>query len=247
MQGNRQPPRRVRNPKGLGAHGDPYSGYGISTPQPCPPTADEALAECLRALQQIFRDTLQISDLAPWIHPPFRARTICEFSRSILSTTLALNAGVNAAGLALQSALTVPGTPPLVPPLLEMGAVGEFQTLFELKEPINTTTRVASWGITVNNVDPAAVLVKVNVSSTAGGPPSPPSPFLSSTEVAGHQPVFLLVPGNQVLKVEVALRDTTSSPAVIDFGICAWSWPVRNRDDSPEGVIPRSGYGMDCA
>jgi hypothetical protein len=204
------------------------------------------LRDCLVALQQLLRDTLQRSELAPWIHPPFRGRSVCEHQRSILSTTAALNAGVNAAGLALQNALTVSGTPPEIPPLLEMGSVGDFQTLFELKNQINTVTRVSSWGITINNVDPAGVIVKVSMGSTHGGPPSPPNALLSSSDVAGHQPVFLVVMGNQPIKIEVALRDTTSSPAVIDFGICSWSWPVRNREDSPQGVIPRSGYGLDC-
>jgi hypothetical protein len=212
----------------------------------CPPTPQESIAECLVALKQMLRDTLQISELAPWIHPPFRARSFCGFTSSILSTTAALDAGVNAAGVALQGALTVPGTPAFVPPLLEMSSVGDFQTIFELKQPINVVTRIMSWGTTVNNVLPEGVIYKVSAGSVAGGPPSPPSPRLSSADVAGHEPVFLILQGNQTLKIEVALRDTTLSPAVVDFGICAWSWPVRNREDSPEGVIPRSGYGLDC-
>lgn len=197
-------------------------------------------------MQAVLKDTLQLTNFAPWIHPPVRGRSIGEFRRAILSTTAALDAGVNAAGLALQAALTIPGTPTLIPPLLEMGAVGEFQTLYTLQNTINIATRVTTWGITINNAIPEGVLIRVNSGSMAGGPPSAPSPFLSSADYGGHQPVFLIIQGNQTLEIEVALRDVTASPAVIDFGITGWSWPVRNREDGPEGLIPRSGYGLSC-
>jgi hypothetical protein len=197
-------------------------------------------------MQQILKDTLQMHQLAPWIHPPFRARSFCDFERVVLSTTAALNAGVNAAGVALQGALTVPGVPPFVPRLEEMAAAGEFRTVFTLSNPLNVTTRVSTWGITITNVNPQGVLLRVNAGSVAGGPPSPPNPLLSTADVEGHQSVFLLLRGKQVLQIQAALRDVTLSPAVIDFGICAWSWPVRNRVDSPEGVIPRTGYGQNC-
>lgn len=242
-----QPTRRAaRRSGGLGS--DPYAGYGINLPgSQCPPRPEDALIECIRAMQQILKDTLQISDLAPWIHPPFRARSFSDFTRTIVSTTVALNAGVNAAGVALQAANTVPGAPALVPALEEMSAAGEFQTIFEFSNPINVATRVSTWGITVNNVVPEGVLIKVSAGSVAGGPPSAPNPLLSSAEFSSHEPVFLLVQGKQTVQIQVALRDVTGSPAVIDFGITAWSWPVRNRDDSPEGLISRSGYGLDCS
>jgi hypothetical protein len=104
-----------------------------------------------------------------------------------------------------------------------------------------------SWGVTINNVQPEAVFMRVNAGSVAGGPPSPPNGLLGAANVSQHEPVFLVVQGKQVVQIQAALRDVTLSPAVIDFGICAWSWPVRNRTDSPEGVIPRSGYGMSCS
>ena len=244
MVGGRRPPRRSR---GLGQGNDSYQGYGVPTPRaPCPPGPEQALVECVRAMQQILKDTLQMAQLAPWIHPPFRARSFCGFERVIVSTTAALNAGVNAAGLALQAALTVPGVPPFVPRLEEMAVAGEFRTIFTLSNPQNVVTRVASWGVEVTNVNQQGVLLRVRAGSVAGGPPSPPSPLLSTADVEGHQPVFLVLQGNQVLQIQAALRDVTLSPAVVDFGVCAWSWPVRVRDDSPEGVIPRTGYGTDC-
>ena len=160
---------RNRRGSGLGQSG-PYAGYGFPSINPaCPPTAEESLADCIRAMQQILKDTLQIGELAPWIHPPYRARSFCDHRTAIVSTTVALNAGVNAAGVAIRDALAVPGTPPLITPLLEMSAAGDFQTIFELSNPVNIATRVSTWGITVSNVLPESVLIRVATGSVAGG------------------------------------------------------------------------------
>jgi hypothetical protein len=200
----------------------------------------------LRAIQQILKDTLQIAEPPPWVHPPFRGRSVSLHERVILSVTAAVDAGVNAAGLALQAALTVPGTTPYVPTLVEMDSTSDYQTIFEYAAPSNITTRLSGWGVTVNNVPPEGVIFKVEGGNLAAGPPDPPNPLLSTSAAAGHQPLFLLIPGRQTLKVQAVLRDPTSSPAVIDFGVTGWTWPVRTDADSPEGLIPRSGYGLNC-
>lgn len=240
--------RKARGGRGLGA--SDYAGYGISSSNPScpprPPLPEDALYECIQAMQQILKDTLQIAEPVPWVHPPFRARSICKHVRVILSVTAGVDAGVNAAGLALQAALTVPGTPPKVPPLVEMASAGDYQVIFEYKAPTNITTRFASWGVTVENVAPEGVIFKVSGGTIAAGPPDAPDPLLSSSEAAGHQPLFVLIQGKQSFQVQAILRNILSSPAVIDFGICGWNWPVRNDVDSPEGVIPRTGYGLDC-
>lgn len=224
--------------KGMGSLGAPCP--------PKPPQPEDALYECIQALQQILKDTLQISEPVPWVHPPFRARTVSKHVRVILSVTAGVDAAVNAAGLALQAALTVPGTPPYVPALVEMDAASDYQTIFEYVAPTNITTRFSSWGVTVNNVAPEGVVFKVNGGTLAAGPPDAPDPLLGSSDVPGHQPLFVLVQGKQSFALQAVLRDVTSSPAVIDFGIQGWNWPVRNDVDSPEGVIPRTGYGLDC-
>jgi hypothetical protein len=196
-------------------------------------------------MQQLLEDTLQRSDLPPWIHPPWRGRSICVEERVILSTTAGLNPALNAAGIALQSALTVPGAPPYVPTLLEQDG-DDFQTILEIENPINIMTRIATWGVTVNNVADEGVIFTVVTGSTAGGPPSPPSPTLSSVNREGHQDVFLLIQGNQKLQLKARLRDVTNAPAVVDIAVCGWSWPVRNRTDDPKGAFTRTGYGVDC-
>jgi hypothetical protein len=213
---------------------------------PCPPKPEDALYECIQAMQQILKDTLQIAEPVPWVHPPFRARSICQHVRVILSVTAGVNAAVNAAGISLQAALTTPGVPPSAPLLVEMGGASDYQTVFGYKAPTNITTRFSSWGVTVANVAPEGVIFKVNGGTIAAGPPDPPDPLLGSSDAPGHQPLFVLIQGKQSFQVQAVLRDVTASPAVIDLGICGWNWPVRNDSDSPEGVIPRTGYGVDC-
>ena len=157
--GNRgqQPSRQ----QGLGQPGS-YAGYGLNQPRPqCAPTPEQALQDCIRAMQQLLEGSLQMSELAPWIHPPFRGRSLCSRQRSILSTTAGLNAGLNAAGVVLQAALTIPGTPPYVPPLLEMDNIGEYQTILAYTSPQSAATRISSWGVEVTNVQPEGVLFRI--------------------------------------------------------------------------------------
>lgn len=220
-----------------------WEGYGIQPTHPgCPPAPTDALEECIRAFTQIFEDVLQISDLAPWIHPPFRSRFVCEHRRAVLSTDVALNAATNAAGIALAAAqnTVVAG----FVPLLEMTTAGDFQTLFTLDVPRSNAIRVKSWGITVTNGAAEALTVNIRAGTTAG-PPGPPNAFISGAAVADHQPTFFLMQAGQQLRVQGILANLLS-PLLIDFGICYWLFPVTKRVDDRNGTRLRSGYGLDC-
>ena len=220
-----------------------WAGQGFSPPtEPCPPLPLDALKQCLNAIQTMLADTLQTADLVPWIHPTIRSRPMCEHVQAIISTTAALNPVTNAAGIALQAALTV-GT--FVPPLLEMTSPTDFRTLYTLMPQQSQTARIASWGIDTSNTVPANLIVRVQSANTAAATPSPPNPFLSSHEVAAHQPTFILLQPDQPLSIQVAMQDLTS-PALVDFGIYYWLFPVNKRIDNREGIRLRDGYGVDC-
>jgi len=230
-------------PNGRGLPPGRYAGQGFSPPtEPCPPQPLDALKQCLNAFQTMLTDTLQVSDLAPWIHPTFRSRPMCDHVQGIISTTAALNAVTNAAGIALQAALTV-GT--FVPQLFEMASAADFQTIYTLQPQQSQTARIMSWGIDTSNTTPSNLIVRVRAATTAAATPAPPNPFLSTHVVAAHQPTFILLQADQELQIRVGMQDLTS-PALVDFGICYWFFPVNKRVDNREGTRLRDGYGVDC-
>jgi len=224
------------------AERDRFSGYGFPGTGPdCPPDPGDAIAECIRAAREILEGTLQLSEIAPWTTEPFRAHTENEHVQAVLSTTAALNPAINAAGIALQAANTVGANVPL---LLEMSAVGEYVTLYELRPAQTFMARVKSWGLSAGLAGPKAVGVTLR-GATVGGVPTPPNQFLSSYPVNQHEPVFVLMQPDQTLAVRVRL-EVLVSPVLLDFGICTYHWPVNKRKDTPKGAILRSGYGADC-
>lgn len=224
-----------------------YKGYGISTPGTgCPPTPDEALVECVRALQGILADTIQLYKKVPWTEPPFRARQRCAHAQAVLSTDAATNAATNAAGALLQAANTIPGTPTFTPPLLEMTAATAFLPLFTIAPPQGFMVRVSSWGVSFGPSGPKSVILRVRGSTVAGASPAPPEPAISSHQANQQQDAFVVLHPKQTVVVEGRLRDVAAGPVLVDFGVCFWSWPVNRRVDSEEGAILRSGYGVDC-
>jgi hypothetical protein len=195
-------------------------------------------------MQQVLEDALQITDLAPWIHPPYRAHSFCEHTRSVLSVTAAVNPVANAAGIALQGAVSSPG---YNVPLLEMTAANDFQVIYSLDVPYSSNARVKSWGITVGNGLPESVIVRVKAPGNTGGEPTPPNAFLSSHPSNEHSEVFLVGKGGQRIDIEVGIRDFANpTPFLLDFGICGWIFPIDKRVDSREGTRLRGGYGVDC-
>lgn len=237
------PPQNGRSQNGQQPKPGRYEGYGFDAPtEPCPPLPQDALKQCLNAIQTMLADTIQSADLVPWIHPTIRSRPMCDHVQAIISTTAALNPVTNAAGLALQAALTV-GT--FVPQLFEMSTPTDFQTIYTLMPQQSQTARIASWGIDTSNTVPANLIVRVQSANTAAATPSPPNPFLSTHVVAAHQPTFILLQADQPLSIQVAMQNLTS-PALVDFGICYWLFPVNKRVDNREGIRLRDGYGVDC-
>jgi hypothetical protein len=218
-----------------------YAGYGFDPGgHGCPPHPVEALVECLRAMQQVLEDTLQIADLASWIHPPFHAKWVNGRVRAVISTTVGLNAVTNAAGLALQAA----NSSIVAVPIFEMTSATDGQAIFQVTPPRSHMARIASWGISVEGGPPELVQVRVKAPSQ-GGLPTAPDPFLSSHESSQQQPTFLILQENQQLTIEVLLNVTTM-PALINFGISYWQWPITRRTDTKEGASFRSGYGVEC-
>lgn len=220
-----------------------FAGYGFDQARNCPPTPVDELGRCVEAMKQIMADVIQMADIVPWIHPPFRSRFLCDPVTAVLSTTVGFNPATNAAGLALVAANTVPGVPPFVPTLLEMPAAGTFLPLFSLNPPPSQPIRIKSWGISSSG-GPKSVLIRIKA-STVGGAPTPPDPLLSSHQVSQHQDTFVVLQPDQSLVVEVSLRDTTA-PVLIDFGICYWIWQTNKRIDTREGMVLRDGYSLEC-
>lgn len=234
-------------PRSMGRVPMEYAGYGLTLPNGpggCPPGPQQALEDCVRAAQQLLEQTIQIADPVPWQAPPFRSMYRNEHKQAVLSTTAAFNAATNAAGIALRAANSVGGALAYTPDLLEMGSATDFKTIFELHPPQAKVARVVSWGISPGSIGAMNLAVKV-FGATLSGPPSPPNPFLSGHEVSDHQPTFFLVQPDQVFTVQVALRDVTA-PTLVDFGVCYYLFDVTKRVDSKEGMLLKSGYGMDC-
>jgi hypothetical protein len=211
----------------------------------CPPQPGDALEECIRAARYLLTDTTQRHEKVPWIEPPYLARWECKHTQSVISTTVALNAATNAAGLLMLAANTYPGTPAYTPAILPMASTSDFQTVFTLEPQQGYMARIKSWGISAGPSGPKSIQVRVR-GSTAGGTPTAPDPFLGSFQSAQQQDTFVILQSKQALSVEVALRDVAAGPVLVDFGICYWLWPVNKRTDTPDGAILRSGYGLDC-
>lgn len=230
------PPRRELKP-------GTWAGEGFAPPtEPCPPNPIDALRQCLDAFQTRLADTIQIADTVPWTTPTVRTRYMTEHRQAIISTTAALNAVTNAAGLALQAAMTVGA---VVPPLLELTAAGTFQVLYTLQPQQSQTIRIVSWGIDTPNTSPPNLLIRVQAATMAAVQPGGPDPFVSNSQVGAQQPTFAILQADQQLTIEVSMQDLTS-PAVVNFGIVYWVFPVNKRIDSREGTRLRDGYGLDC-
>jgi len=222
---------------------DRFAGYGFAGPGPtCPPDPDDAIGECIRAARQILAETIQLGELVPWTTEPYRARTVNDHVQAVLTTTAAFNAANHAAGLALQAANTTAGFTPL---LLQMGSATDSQPLFTFKPSQTNMERIKSWGLSAGAAGPKVVLAKV-LGTTVGGPPSPPNQFMSSYPIPQQEPVFAVLQPEMELVVTVTLTDFTS-PVLLDFGFCAYLWPVNKRKDNREGAILRSGYSLECS
>lgn len=240
----RQAPGQQPGGQGLGQGPQgpgPYEGYGFDMPPGCPPTPGNALETCLRALQVMLGRTFQLNDLAPWIHPPFRATFNCEHVEAVIGPSAALDAAGNAAAVALAAAASGPG---FTVPVLVMNAATDFVNLFTLTPQQSNMARIKSWGISPGNAGAKNLETRL-LTASVGGTPSPPNPFLSSAEVSEHQDAFLLLQPRQTMAVQARILDVTS-PTLVDFGICFWTWPIKRRRDDEQGTLLNPGYGLNC-
>ena len=221
-----------------------WAGYGLTPPAPGQQDNLQAMQGCLQAISDMLGNQLQNTDLAPWIHPPYRGRRSCEYRLAVLSTTVALDPVTNAAGIALAAALNsvVPGTAAL----LEMASAGDWQDLFSFSAVRSEEAYFESWGISQANHVNEALAVSVQ-GGAAGGMPSPPSPNLSSHEASQHEPANFMTPESQEVTVKIRLLDLTT-PLVVNFGVCFWTYPVsQRRDDRDRNATNlRQGFGLDC-
>lgn len=220
-----------------------YTGYIPAPPGAnCPPQPHKALEQCIRAAQQALEDTLQTSDLASWIHPPYRARYISDHARAVVSATSGFDSGTNAAGSVLQAANNAIAACQL----LEQSSATDYKTIWNFQVPSSYILRVATWGVTVVNHVPEALSVQI-VSGSSGGLSQPPDAFLGGHETDRQQPTFLLVQGGQTLTINVLNNDVTNAPLLVHFGITGWLFPLTKRMDDPKSVARlRSGIGLSC-
>lgn len=234
-------PHSPARARGLGdADPNKYAGYGISLPgAQCAPNRVDALTDCLQALREILGETFQLADLAPWIHPPYRARSLSTSQLAVVGPTAAADAAANAVAVALAAAASGPG---FTVPVIEVSATSDAATLFTVSPEQGEMARVRSWGIDSGSAGDKAIFLRLQ-GTTVGGLPSAPDPFISGAVVSQHQDVFALVPGGGALSVRVGLHDLTT-PTLVTFGIEGWFWPVNKRVDSKEGTLLRSGYGV---
>ena len=222
---------------------DAYQGYGFGKGRGagCPPSPEDAITQCLYAMQDVLGETMQLAELAPWIHPSWRGQWQTRYVQAVLSVTAALDPVANAVGVALAAAASAPGFPVAV---LEMGGAGDFQDLVVLTPQASQMVRLKSWGISGGNAGPKGLAVRL-AAQTAGGPPSAPNPFLGGPASADQEETFALVQPDQTLKVQVGLRDLTS-PTLVEFGMSFWTYPVPKRTDGSKQSAIGGGYGLEC-
>jgi hypothetical protein len=222
----------------------PWAGYGMPSPAQGQQGNIQALQGCIQAFSDMLGSQLQNTDLAPWIHVPYRGRRLCEHRLVVLSVAAAVDPVTNAAGIALAAALNsvVPGTAAL----LEMPTATAWVDLFTFAVERSSEAYFESWGISQANHVNEALEVGLQ-GGTAGGLPTPPSPYLSSHEVYQHEPANFMTAENQGLTVKIRLLDTTT-PLVVNFGVCFWTYPVTNRRDNRDrnATNLRTGFGPDC-
>lgn len=221
-----------------------YGGYGVrqaGSGGACPPDPLQALRDCVEAGREVLAGTLQVHELAPWTEPGYRAKPVGKHARAIISTTVAFDAVTNAAGLALQAALSSIVTVPLY----EMANATDWQQIFSYQANQSQIAVFKTWGISVENHAPEAAQVRVDRGGSSGGPPDPPNPFLSGDAYPEHQPTHMILNGGQTLGISVINLDTTT-PLLVQFGITGWEQPVTKRIDGKEGTRLKTGYGLDC-
>ena len=204
----------------------------------------QAMQGCIQAIADMLGSTLQVSDLAPWIHVPYRGRRLCEFVKCVLSVDATVDAATNAAGIVLAAALNsvVPGSVTL----LEMATATSWVDLFTFAAGRSTENYFESWGISQQNHVNEALDVGL-MGQSAGGLPSPPDPSLSAPPVHLHQPANLMTAESAEFKIRVRLLDITT-PLIVSLGVCHWTYPVTQRRDSRDrnATNLRSSYGLDC-
>ena len=136
-----------------------YAGYGFKVPGPeCPPSPTQAIYECIQAFQQVLGETFQLADLAPWIHPTFRANFTCKSAQAVIGPDAATDPAANAVANLLASAASGPG---FTVPVLEVSAANQFVTLFTVSPQQGEMARVKSWGIDSGNAGDKAIAMSL--------------------------------------------------------------------------------------
>ncbi len=227
----------------------PMPGYGLERKvPPLPQWSSNPIAElekCISAFARVYEQTLGTSDLAPWVHPPYRSRTRCQSVRAILNVPAALNAAANAAGIALAAAhSTIVPIPVLTPAVAP--AFTDAQLLFSIASQRGFVIKVKSWGVDVVNAPNEALEVLVSGGS-AGGVAEAPNPAISSALVELHQKADSIITENKLLEIRVRNRTQAlpvATPLLLEFGICFWEFPVDRYTDNKDTTRLNGGYGV---
>jgi hypothetical protein len=230
-----------------------YAGYGLPDERPLPQVYPAgSLAEAIRDAKKVLEGTLFTTDFASWQKPPYKSVYFTDYRRTILNIDAAVNAGANAAGVAINAAETT--FAPLNPPmrttvgagLLQFGTLAD--ALWSRKTNDSMVMVVESWGIECVNAPDEALAVRLNGNPLGGlgtGGGGTPNPATSTAQAAGHQRTKLIVAPNQVLAVQIG-NVTNLTPLFVKFSVSGWIFPVTRFVDKKEQMQVRPGYGVEC-
>jgi hypothetical protein len=222
-------------------------------------------SKCLKSLGQLLKATLSTSVSYPSEKPPFRSRSLCQVTRTVVNVPAAFDPAANAAGNALAAAagaLTGVVTDALIG---GSGPTGQSQNLdqvqnltptalappfdpipvWQYRTPQGYAAIWKSWGLTVETGDPLGARTSARVE---GGPNTGsvgPNPLTSGALKFLHQPTTIILPENKLLQVLVQNLDV-NSPMLVTTSVCGWLIPIRQWKDKPESLVPEAGYGIDC-
>jgi hypothetical protein len=205
---------------------------------------------CLKAEQRMLEESLQVSTLAPHIHPPIDARHIAKVVRGVVAVPAVFDAAAFAGSLSLAfGASSVAGAGALL--FLVPTAVAppfEAITFFTHEVPTGHVAVFKSWGITVQNSVPEAAQVNVEAPGPTMGA-DPPSALLGGSSEEEHQSTFLVIPEKRSLKLQISNLDVGSG-ILFSFGIMGWQFPINRWDGDLKSLITNGpkGFGLDnCA
>jgi hypothetical protein len=229
------------------------AGYGMELPVEAQRQLAQRLAsepslsieKCIAAVRDVLSATLTTAELAPWLAVPFRGqRRTSPLIRAVLNVSAAINPAANAAGIALAAANST-----IAPVLLLTPVANEPLDLFTVTCERSHTVKLDTWGVSVINAPPEALVTGVR-GATVGGMPDPPRPGVCTHQVEMHQHAEGLI--SEGKNVTVTVQNLTNAigapatPLLVYFAVSWWLFPVNRWMDNKEDTKLRSGFGTEC-